>query len=393
MSDDPRQDLFDLLESAVGEVFPGCVALVWRDGATLYHEAHGTVATHPWIPAEGRPVERETVYDLASLTKVLSTTTLAALAVSEGVLELDAAVPEPWNAGCPGATLADLLEHCSGYAAHREYFDMVEPYSAEGILEKIAQTAPAYPLRSKAVYSDLGFMVLGRWLEQAYGRELEVLFTDKVMLPLGLDDRPIPHLGFHPLNGNPPPPRPDRDHIAPTEVYDEALHPGGVPSHFDVRKNASVAHGVVHDDNAFVWGGVAGHAGLFGTAHGVLEVARAWLQNLLPGLEPAVRDRFWQRSSVPGSTRRLGWDGPSPDGSGTAGRALTSSAVGHTGYTGTSLWTDPDAESGPTIFVLLSNRVHPTRTSDGIKALRPRFHEAAARLATEGHVDRPLIPQ
>lgn len=377
---DPRQALFDLLESAVGEVFPGCVALVWRDGATLYHEAHGTVASHRWIPAEGKPVVRDQIYDLASLTKILCTTSLAALAVSEGVLELDAPVPEPWNAGCPGATLADLLEHCSGYVAHREYFNEVEPYGADAILERIVATPPGYPLRSKAVYSDLGFMVLGRWLEQAYGRDLEVLFTDKVMLALGLDDKPIPHLGFYPLHGYPAKPRPHRDRIAPTEIYDEDLHPDGVPSHFDVRKNSSVAHGFVHDDNAFVWGGVAGHAGLFGTAHGVLEVARAWVLNLLPGLSPAVRDRFWQPSTVPDSTRRLGWDGPSPDGSGTSGRAMSPKAVGHTGYTGTSLWVDPDAKGGPMICVLLSNRVHPVRTNDAIKAFRPKFHEAAVSL-------------
>ncbi len=377
---DPRQALFDLLESAVGEVFPGCVALVWRDGATLYHEAHGEVASHRWIPAEGKPVVREQIYDLASLTKILCTTSLTALAVSEGALELDSPVPEPWNAGCPGATLADLLEHCSGYAAHREYFNEVEPYSAEGILEKIVATPPDYPLRSKAVYSDLGFMVLGRWLEQTYGRDLDVLFSDKVMLALGLDDTPVPHLGFHRLHGNPPPPRPHLGRIAPTEIYDPELHPGGVPSHFDVRKNAAVAHGFVHDDNAFIWGGVAGHAGLFGTAHGVLEVARAWVLNLLPGLSPAVRDRFWQPSRVAGSTRRLGWDGPSQDGSGTAGHAVTAAAVGHTGYTGTSLWVDPDAHGGPTICILLSNRVHPVRTNTAIQAFRPKFHEAAFAL-------------
>lgn len=377
---DSRQALFDLLESAVGEVFPGCVALVWRDGATLYHEAHGSVATHRWIPAQGKPAVREQVYDLASLTKVLCTTSLTALAVSEGALELDAPVPEPWNTGCPGATLADLLEHCSGYAAHREYFNEVEPYSAHGILEKIVATPPDYPLRSKAVYSDLGFMVLGRWLEQVYGRDLEVLFSDKVMFALGLDDTPIPHLGFHRLHGNPPAPRTDLDRIAPTEIYDTDLHPGGVPSHFDLRKNAAVAHGLVHDDNAYVCGGVAGHAGLFGTAHGVLEVAKGWLLNLLPGLAPPVRDRFWQPSTVVGSTRRLGWDGPSADGSGTAGCAVTQAAVGHTGYTGTSLWVDPKSEGGPTICVLLSNRVHPVRTNTAITAFRPRFHEAAFRL-------------
>ncbi len=377
---DPRQALFELLESGVGEVYPGCVALVWRNGATLYHEAHGAVATHRWIRTEGKPVVRDQVYDLASLTKVLCTSSLVGLAVSEGALELDALVPEPWNAGCPGATLADLLEHCSGYAAHREYFNEVEPYSAEGILEKIVATPADYPLRSKAVYSDLGFIVLGRWLEQTYGRPLDVLFSDKVTFPLGLEDRPIPHLGFHRLYSHPPAPRPHLERIAPTEIYDPDLHPDGVPSHFELRKSAAVAHGFVHDDNAYVCGGVAGHAGLFGTAHGVLEVARSWLLHLLPGLTPAVRDRFWQPSMVPGSTRRLGWDGSSPDGSGTAGNAVTSAAVGHTGYTGTSVWIDPEADGGPTICVLLSNRVHPVRTNAAIKAFRPKFHEAAFAL-------------
>jgi CubicO group peptidase (beta-lactamase class C family) len=155
------------------------------------------------------------------------------------------------------------------------------------------------------------------------------------------------------------------------------LHPDGVPSHLPVRAAAGIAHGAVHDDNAWVMGGVAGHAGLFGTASAVLEIARAWCEGLLPGIEPAVRDRFWRRSTVPGSTRGLGWDGVSVDGSGMTGSAMSSRAIGHSGFTGTSVWIDPQ---GPWIAVLLTNRVHPTRDDDRIKQLRPRFHEAAARL-------------
>ena len=168
--------------------------------------------------------------------------------------------------------------------------------------------------------------------------------------------------------------------IAPTEVYDAALHPGGVPSHVKARDALPVAHGQVHDDNAWVMGGVAGHAGLFGDAWAVHEIARAWLQASLPGIGAALRDRFWRPSTVAGSTRRLGFDGPAPDGSGATGTALEPSAVGHTGYTGTSLWIDADAKGGARIFVLLSNRVHPTRDNEAIKALRPRFHAAAMRL-------------
>jgi CubicO group peptidase (beta-lactamase class C family) len=141
-----------------------------------------------------------------------------------------------------------------------------------------------------------------------------------------------------------------------------------------------LAHGEVHDDKAYVMGGVAGHAGLFGSAWGVLEVGRAWLENTVPGLDSAVRDLFWRASHVPGSTRRLGFDGPDPDGGGSAGQALSRAAVGHTGFTGTSLWIDPRPAGDGRIFVLLSNAVHPTRNPEVIKAFRPRFHEAAARL-------------
>jgi CubicO group peptidase (beta-lactamase class C family) len=109
---DPRRALFDLLEGAVRDAaFPGAVALVWRDGATLYHEAHGHFATREGLPEAFRGVARDSVYDLASLTKVLATTTLAAVAVSEGLLALDSPVPAPWSQACPGAALRHLLAH------------------------------------------------------------------------------------------------------------------------------------------------------------------------------------------------------------------------------------------------------------------------------------------
>ncbi len=364
----------------MGSVFPGCVALVWRDGATLYHEAHGAIASHSRVVHAGKSARRDTIYDLASLTKVLCTTTLAAIAVSEGALELDAPVPEPWAAGCPGATLAHVLEHCAGFEAHREFFTEVEPYDADAVLERVAATPPAYPLQSKSIYSDLGFMVLGRWLEQVFGGSLQQVFADRIAYALSLESSPLPQLGFRPQYGLPALSEAHERLIAPTEVYEAQLHPHGVPSHFERRRSVLCAHGAVHDDNAFVMGGVAGHAGLFGTAAGVLEVARGWLLGLLPGIKPAVRERFWQASDVAGSTRRLGWDGASADGSGSAGTAASNCAVGHTGYTGTSLWIDPAAARGPTICVLLSNRVHPTRSNDAIRGLRQRFHEAAFAL-------------
>jgi serine-type D-Ala-D-Ala carboxypeptidase len=380
-SEDPHFALFGLLEEAVArKVFPGCVALVWKDGAIVYDEAHGTLAEHPASVVAGKPVARDTIYDLASLTKILCTTSIVALAVSEGQMTLEDPVPEPWCRGCPGATLADVLEHCAGLRAHSEYFTQGRPFDADRVVELVSQTAPAYRLRERAVYSDLGFIILGAWIERVYGRPLDIVFSDMVASRFGLEDTPVPSLAFRRLSGDARLATELETRFAPTEVYDPSLHPGATPSYLPVRRSAPVAHGAVHDDNAYVMGGVAGHAGLFGTAEAVLEVARGWLELLLPGLDADVRDRFWTPSTVAGSTRRLGFDGPSPGGRGSSGHATTQHAVGHTGFTGTSLWIDPAAEGGARIFVLLSNRVHPTREGDAIRRLRPRFHELALRL-------------
>ncbi|HET6582777.1 MAG TPA: serine hydrolase domain-containing protein [Nannocystaceae bacterium] len=381
MPEDARQTLFDLLDAAVQDgVFPGCIALVSRDDAVVYHEGHGTLGSHPSFVDRFEPVGRDTAYDLASLTKVLATTTLAAVAVAQGQVELDAGVPEPWSRACPGATLADLLEHCAGLEAHREYFLDVAPFDAEAVLARVCETPPAAAPRERAVYSDLGFMILGAWLERLFDAPLDHAFVARVAYPSWLDQGEPPALAFRRLHGDAMLPSSLERLIAPTEVYDAALHPDGVPSHFAVRAHVPVAHGSVHDDNAYVMGGVAGHAGLFGTAGGVHELARAWLQQRLPDGAGALRDRFWRASTVPGSTRRLGWDGAAPDGSGATADAFGPDAIGHTGYTGTSLWIDPSAARGPLICVLLTNRVHPSRTNDAIKAFRQRFHGAAAKL-------------
>jgi CubicO group peptidase (beta-lactamase class C family) len=381
MAEDPRQALFDLLDAAVqaGDC-PGCVALVARGDAVVYHEGHGTLGSHPDFVDRFEPVARDTTYDLASLTKVLATTSLVAGAVARGQLELDALVPEPWSRACPGATLADLLEHAAGLVAHREYFTEVAPFDADAVLDLVCATPPASAPRERAVYSDLGFMILGAWLERIYDAPLDAVFHTKLAYPLWLDQGDPPALFFRRLEGDVSLPKALERRIAPTEVYDPALHPDGVPSHFAVRSHVRVAHGSVHDDNAYVMGGVAGHAGLFGHAEGVHALANAWLHDRLPDVDRALRDRFWRASTVPGSTRRLGWDGVAQDGSGATGRAFGPTSVGHTGYTGTSLWIDPDAPRGALVCVLLTNRVHPTRANEAIKALRQRFHSVAAKL-------------
>jgi len=378
---DPWQAVFTAIEDGVTQgVFPGAVALVWHAGATLYHEAHGAMATHVAASVMGRPVARDTAYDLASLTKVLCTTTLTAQLVSRGTLRLDDPVPEPWSRACPEATLADLLEHCSGLAAHREYFAVVEPFDAAKVLHHVIHTPREHPRRERVVYSDLGFMILGAWIERALDQPLDEAFADRVAYRLGLDAGAVPGLGFRRLQSRAALGWALEQRIAPTEVYDPALHPDGPPSYFPVRRADGVAHGAVHDDNAFVMGGVAGHAGLFGTAEGVAEVARAWAEDRVPDVRTAVRDRFWQPSPVPGSTRRLGFDGTPADGSGTTGTAFSAATVGHTGFTGTTVWIDPAAPGGPRVAVLLTNRVHLGRDDPRIRDVRRAFHAAAARL-------------
>lgn len=366
-----------LREAVAADVTPGCVALVWRDQALRYAGAHGMSArVGPPMP---RPVELDTIYDLASLTKVLSTTTLVAQAIGHAQLRLEDRLPSRLAIGEYQPTLRDLLEHASGLAAHREFFHA--PWSlrldqrAELIAAVCAVPVAAAP-RERAIYTDLGFLLLGAWLEQLGGARLDVLFAEQIARPLGLTDT-LMFGSTRPLQ---------QAAIAATEVYDAGLHGGETRHWYAIREAAEqpVARGLVHDDNCLVMGGAAGHAGLFGTAMGVLGVARAWLERKIPGLDAGANARVWDAfstpSTVPGSTRRLGFDGTSPDGSGSTGTALSARAIGHLGFTGTSVWIDPHegAAGDGSIYVLLSNRVHPTREDTRIRELRRDFHALAA---------------
>ena len=370
------QELDALLGDAIRSgVAPGCVSAVWRGGVKRWHKAHGVLATHAGSPCQGEPVDRHTLYDLASLTKVLATSMLVAHALDEGELTLDDEVPESLAVGGVRPTLRDLLEHSAGLEAHREFFAppwSLAPCAREGLISALRTVPPGLPPRTRAIYSDLGFLVLGAWLEKLGGARLDRLFEQKITGRLYLTDE----IGFRPLLGGEPIAKLER--IAPTEVYDPKLHTEGEPSYFAIRRRLGqeVCHGIVHDDNCVVMGGVAGHAGLFGTAGGVLAIGREWLNRLTRfGNESwAV---FARRSTVEGSTRRLGFDSPDPDGGGSTGGVLSESALGHLGFSGTSLWIDPEREG---IYVLLTNRVHPTRSNEGIRELRAAFHRLAVQL-------------
>ena len=361
-----------LNEAVRAGVFPGCVALVWGEGGTRYFEATGFLANDRAHPARHTDADKETIYDLSSLTKVLCTTTVFAQGVSRGAWSLDERLPPSlcphWSGRNP--RLTELLEHAAGFEAHREYFLEIESGDRDAMIDAVRSTPPAYEAGRRSLYSDLGFILLGAFVEEKSGLPLDRLFEEWVRRPLGMDAQA---LTYRPLG------TPREAGIAPTEVYKVGATEEE-PSYFRVRSEPW-AEGEVHDDNAWRMGGVAGHAGLFGTAEGVFRVAQAWIEAEPLSLEKELRDRFWTPSEVPGSVRCLGWDGVSPGSEGTTGGALSSRAVGHLGFSGTSLWIDPSSNAAAKVYILLSNRVHPRRDrGEGMRALRRDFHRLAAAL-------------
>ncbi len=366
-------------------IAPALSAAVLRRGSLVHASWHGE------IPAPApRPLAPGDLFDVASLTKVMATTTLVAQLVGEGALALDARVadrlPGFARGGKERVTVRHLLAHASGLPRWRPYFEAAAadpiaraaflppgvrpPFAALGDAfergkELVRAAVLAEPLEAppgaRAVYCDPGFLALGFLLEELAGERLARLADLRVFAPLGLRDTLYldgldPESGWRRVEGR---------GFAPTERC-EHRH--------------EVNQGAVNDDNAWAIGGGAGHAGVFSTAREVAALGQAWLDALRgrPSLvAPDVAAEFARRDATPGSTRALGWDTPSDAGSSLGARLGRGprGAIGHLGFTGTSLWIDPDAEI---VAVLLTNRVHPTRDNELIRALRPRFHDAVA---------------
>ena len=335
----------DVLARGVADgAFPGACAEVGTDDGIVWTNSYGCLDTET-----GHPATAAAVFDLASLTKVLATTTLVMRAVDEGRLGLADRV-ERWLPAWRGAdrdavTVEDLLTHSAGLTAHLPFH---RDHNGRAEFEHaICTLALEYPPRTLALYSDLGFMLLGFILADSDGgRPL-----DRQFRALG-DARRWGDLRFRP-------PAAWRRRTAPTE--------------FDAWRGR-LARGEVHDENAWALGGVAGHAGLFGTAGAVgafaRDILRAWRGDDAL-VSPATLTRFMTRSPVPASSRALGWDTMLTTSS--CGTRMSPEAVGHTGFTGTSLWIDPRARA---YVVLLTNRVHPTRANQAILGIRPAFHDA-----------------
>jgi CubicO group peptidase (beta-lactamase class C family) len=319
-------------------------------------------------------VDAATCFDLASLTKVLATTPLVLSAIQRGQLGLDTSVSRVLEGyagqGRDAVTVRMLLDHSSGLPAWRPYYEDVRsagdgswPATLKGqaaVRRMAAAETPEAPPGRRALYSDIGFILLDWVLERVCGQPTDGLFLEWLAKPLRLAslffvDLKVPDLAARARQGRA---------FAATERCP--------------WRNRTLV-GEVHDDNTYTMGGVSGQAGLFGTVDDVAAVADAWLQSLLSGgefFDSRLVAQFWTKSAVPDSTRALGFDTPSPRDS-QAGAGFGPRTVGHLGFTGTSLWIDPDREL---IVVLLTNRVHPTRANDAIKRFRPALHERVAEL-------------
>ena len=329
-------DVEEILEGAIRSgVFPGAVIEIGRTNGVLRTIAKGAQR----YDSSASRVDAHTIYDLASLTKVLATASLIAGELSTGRMRLNDRVRH-WIDGWTGddrqiVTIQDLLEHASGLPGHRPYYQSRRGRPSFEIA--ICEEPLAYRPRTQSIYSDPGFMLLGFAIHNAAGAPLDVQFNSWRDRELGADVE---------LHFNPP--AEWRDRIAPTED----------------KTTGEERRGEVHDENTEALGGVAAHAGLFGTAAAVGACARWWMRS------PALT-QFAAKSRVPGSSRALAWDTMLPTSS--CGTRLSVTAIGHTGFTGTSLWIDPAKDLYITI---LSNRVHPTRRNEGITDVRRALHDA-----------------
>lgn len=338
----------ELLASAVAaRVTPGGVIAVGASTADSYIVACGA---HSYA-ADAAAVSSASVYDLASLTKVLATLPLALRAATTGELPLNTRVAPlvPGLGVDVGITVQDLLEHAAGYAAHQPFYQ--RGAGAAAYRRLMAAERAVYPPRSTHRYSDLGFILLALLLDDATGVPFARAFDTlrEEIAPGAEVTFGVPHSWRH--------------RVVPTGV--------------DLWRGR-VIHGHVHDANAAALGGVAGHAGLFGTAASVGSCARWWLRMLhgdasAAGITRALVRRAVSRGEVPGSSRGLGWDTMLPTSS--CGTRLSPKAFGHTGFTGTSLWIDPARDL---YVVLLTNRIHAADDPRGIRALRIAVHEAVA---------------
>ncbi|MFC1828229.1 serine hydrolase domain-containing protein [Thermodesulfobacteriota bacterium] len=343
-----------MMRQAVNDgVFPGGVLLVSAADAVVFFEAYGYADTFA-----RRKMKRDTVFDLASLTKPLATTLAVMQLISQGKLELDndleSILPAFKNTDKSRITVRHLLRHDSGLPDYRPYYETLRelpPTRRKVALRDLLLKEPLInPFGKQTLYSDLGYMIL-RWVvEQISGKRLDYFVAEEIYGPLGLEN-----LFFV-----------DSD-AAPREAEFAATE--------KCPWRRILLDGNVHDDNAYVVGGVEGHAGLFGTADAIYRLLMVLLSDFQDRDKPRIFKKellkeFMQQQE--GKERALGFDTPALTDS-SCGRYFSRHTIGHLGFTGTSFWMDLERS---VLVILLTNRVHPSRENNLIKEFRPKLHDA-----------------
>ncbi len=339
-----------ITQAIADSAFPGAVVLVARKGKIALEKAYGKFTYQPDAPV----MKTNAIFDLASVTKVVATTTAAMILFDRGEIALDDPVvqyiPQFTGGLRDSITIRHLLTHSSGLPPFKRFF--LQYTSPEEIWQAIYETEITFPPGTKTVYSDIGMILLGKIIEMVSGKPLDEFCRQEIFTPLGMQDTFF----------NPP----------------DSLKYRIVPTEIDPWRGRLV-HGEVHDENAYALGGVAGHAGLFSTAKDLA----IFLQMLLNGgmydtvrliKEQTVRLFTRRQNLVPGSSRALGWDTPSQPSS--SGHYFSPESFGHTGFTGTSVWVDPNRKL---LVVFLTNRVHPTRKNIKIRKVRVQLHDAVIK--------------
>ena len=361
MAGDPLARIDTLIRKSIkAGAFPGAAVAIGRAGVVVKLDGYGYFTYE-----SEQPVTPQSPFDLASLTKVIATTTAAMQLYEQGRLDLDAPVSTYLPAfavnGKAAITIRHLLTHTSGMPAFKPFYQMGVT-TRQGVVDAVLGTELENEPGAKYVYSDFSMITLALVAEKITGQDFATYTREQIFEPLGMYDT-----GYRPTG------QPDST-VVPTEVDD----------YFRNR----LIQGEVHDENAWLLDGVAGHAGLFSTAADLARFAFMMTNGGRAGSKPFLKEEtirlFTTRVDPKKHSRALGWDTKSLNGYSSAGRLFGPNSFGHTGFTGTSIWIDPDQQL---FVILLTNRVHPSRKNRGHIAVRPQV----ANLAYQAIVDKPAL--
>lgn len=346
------QVIDQIMQSAVKDsVFPGAVLLFGKDHEVIYNKAFGNFT----YDKNSTKVSTNSIFDLASVSKVVGTTSAAMILVSNYELNLDDKVikylPEFNNNAKEKITIRNLLLHNSGLPAFKKYYDIYS--TADEVINDIMNLSLDNPPGEKYIYSDLGMIVLQKVMEKITSKTMDIFLSENLFVPLNMKSTMY----------NPP----------------QKLKNKCVPTELDNFWRMRLLQGEVHDERAFMLNGVAGHAGLFSTAEDLSKFVMMLLNNGKYKNQQIISSQIideWTTRQSNQSDRGLGWDTKSPQNS-SSGNYFSLNSFGHTGYTGTSIWVDKETKL---FVILLSNRVHPTRNNIKIIKFRPIVHDAIYNL-------------